>query len=164
MRDATFVHEEFAVGAKRNANDCLQIGIDGYGDARRTELDAPGQDDYEYAVFPSADGTGAILWANRVADRQITANTKEHGNCRIPDVTPAFARTADGCVYETFLPKARIVPGTVEPGAVVALGLAVHNADDPAATGDARVKGGLSFTGEPAAGHPRRWIEVLLGE
>ena len=165
VRDATFVHEEFAVGAKRNANDCLQIGIDGYGDARRTELDGPGQDDYEYAVFPSADGTcGAILWANRVADRQITANTKEHGNCRIPDVTPAFARTADGCVYETFLPKARIVPGTVEPGAVVALGLAVHNADDPAATGDARVKGGLSFTGEPAAGHPQRWIEVLLGE
>ena len=164
VRDATFVHEEFAVGAKRNANDCLQIGIDGYGDARRADLDGPGQDDYEYAVFPSADGTGAILWANRVADRQITANTKEHGNCRIPDVTPAFARTADGCVYETFLPKARIVPGTVEPGAVVALGLAVHNADDPAATGDARVKGGLSFTGEPAVGHPRRWIEVLLGE
>ena len=164
VRDATFVHEKFAVGAKRNANDCLQIGIDGYGDARRTELDAPGQDDYEYAVFPSADGTCAILWANRVADRQITANTKEHGNCRIPDVTPAFARTADGCVYETFLPKARIVPGTVEPGAVVCLGLAVHNADDPAATGDARVKGGLSFTGENAVGHPTRWIEVLLSD
>ena len=79
-------------------------------------------------------------------------------------MTPAFARTADGCVYETFLPKARIVPGTVEPGAVVALGLAVHNADDPAATGDARVKGGLSFTGEPAVGHPQRWIEVLLSD
>ncbi len=164
VRDATFVHEEFAVGAKRNANDCLQIGIDGYGDARRTELDAPGQDDYEYAVFPSADGTCAILWANRVADRQITANTKEHGNCRIPDMTPVFARTSDGCVYEVFLPRARIIPATVEPGAVVCLGLAVHNADDPAATGDARVKGGLSFTGEPAVGHPQRWIEVLLSD
>ena len=162
VRDAKFVHEEFAVGAKRNANDCLQIGIDGYGDARRADLDGPGQDDYEYAVFPSADGTGAILWANRVADRQITANTKEHGNCRIPDVTPAFARVEGGCVYETFLPKARIYPGTVAPGAVVALGLTVHNADDPAASDDARVKGGLSFTGENGVGHPTRWIEVLL--
>jgi hypothetical protein len=71
VRDARFVHEEFSAEAKRNANDCLQIGIDGYGDARRVELDGPGQDDYEYAVFPAADGKGAVLWANRVADRQI---------------------------------------------------------------------------------------------
>ena len=162
VRDARFVHEEFSAEAKRNANDCLQIGIDGYGDARRVELDAPGQDDYEYAVFPAADGKGAILWANRVADRQITANTKEHGNCRIPDVMPAFARTKDGYVYQVFLPSSRIYPGTVGAGAVVSMGLTVLNADDPAAIGDARVQGGLSFTGENAVGCPQRWIEVFL--
>jgi hypothetical protein len=164
VRDARFVHEEFSAEAKRNANDCLQIGIDGYGDARRVELDGPGQDDYEYAVFPAADGKGAILWANRVADRQITANTKEHGNCIIPDVKPAFARTKDGYVYQVFLPSSRIYPGVVRAGAVVAMGLTVFNADDPAAVDNARVKGGLSFTGENSVGHPQRWIEVLLAD
>ena len=164
VKDAKFIHEEFAAETKRNANDCLQIGIDGYGDARRTELDGPGQDDYEYAVFPSADGQSAVLWANRVADRQITANTKEHGNCRIPGVTPSFVRTEDGFIYQAFLPSARIYPGTVGHNAIVSLGLTVHNADDPAATDDARVKGGLSFTGENNVGHPQRWIEVLLAD
>lgn len=162
VRDVKFVHEEFAVGAKRNANDCLQIGIDGYGDARRVELDGPGQDDYEYAVFPAADGKGAILWANRVADRQITANTKEHGNCIIPDVKPAFARSEDGYVYQVFLPSSRIYPGVVRAGAVVAMGLTVFNADDPAAADGDRVKGGLSPTGENAVCHPQRWIEIIL--
>ena len=162
VRDVKFVHEEFAVGAKRNANDCLQIGIDGYGDARRVELDGPGQDDYEYAVFPAADGKGAVLWANRVADRQITANTKEHGNCIIPDVKPAFARTKDGYVYQVFLPSSRIYPGVVRAGAVVAMGLTVFNADDPAAADGDRVKGGLSPTGENAVCHPQRWIEIIL--
>lgn len=126
------------------------------------KLDGPGQDDYEYAVFPSADGQSAVLWANRVADRQITANTKEHGNCRIPGVTPSFVRTEDGFIYQAFLPSARIYPGTVGPNAIVSLGLTVHNADDPAATDDARVKGGLSFSSENSVGHPQRWIEVLL--
>lgn len=162
VRDARFVHEEFSAEAKRNANDCLQIGIDGYCDARRVELDGPGQDDYEYAVFPASDGKGAVLWANRVADRQITANTKEHGNCRIPGVMPAFTRTKDGYVYQVFLPSSRIYPGTVRAGATVAMGLTVFNADDPAAVDDARVKGGLSFMGKNSVGHPQRWIEVLL--
>jgi hypothetical protein len=67
-------------------------------------------------------------------------------------------------VYQAFLPSARIYPGTVNAGAVVSLDLTVFNADDPAATGDTRVKGGLSFTGDNAVGHPQRWIEVLLGE
>ena len=161
VHDAHFVHDTFAAEALRNANDCLQIGIDGYCDARRIELDSPGQDDYEYAVFPTSDGRSAILWANRVADRQITANDKEHGNCRIPDVKPRFAIAGNGCVYQVFLPSPRIYPSVVSDGAVVALGLTVLNADDSAATGDARVKGGLSFTGENSVGRPKRWIEVF---
>jgi hypothetical protein len=44
------------------------------------------------------------------------------------------------------------------------MGLTVFNADDPAAVDNARVKGGLSFTGENSVGHPQRWIEVLLAD
>jgi hypothetical protein len=79
-------------------------------------------------------------------------------------VKPAFARTKDGYVYQVFLPSSRIYPGTVRAGAIVAMGLTAFNADDPAAVDNARVKGGLSFTGENSVGHPQRWIEVLLAD
>ena len=162
VRDAKFVHEEFTAEARRNANDCLQIGFDGYGDARLGGPDSPGHDDYEYAVFPAADGKEAVFWANRVADRQITGNTKEHGNCRIPDVKPAFARTEDGFEYLVFVPRSRIYPGNIRAGSTVSLGLTVFNADDPAAADGDRVRGGLSFTGENAVGRPALWIEAVL--
>ena len=121
-----------------------------------------GQDDYEYAIFPSADGSGAVAWANRVADRQITGNTQEHGNCLIPDIRAGFERKGDRCVYTAFIPKKRIYPGTVGPGAVVSMGLTVFNADDPGAPDASRVTGGLSLTGENGVGRPGGWTEILL--
>ena len=162
VKDAKFVHEEFSARSRRNNNDSLQIGFDGWGDGHSSVADAPGQDDYAYAVFPSADGKGALLWANSVADRQITANTREHGNCLIPGVEPKFEKTVGGYAYMVHIPKRRIFPGVVKSGAVVSMGVDVFNADNPAAPDMERVKGGLSFTGEKSVGAPRRWVQVLL--
>ena len=162
VRDAKFVHEEYAVGARRNANDCLQIGFDGYCDGHSTSMDGLGQDDYEYAVFPNAGGDGAVMWANSLADRQITNYTKEHGNCLMPSMHPKFERIGSTGVYLVFFSAKRIFPSKVEKGGVVAMGLTVHNVDDASASGTARVGGGLSFTGENGVGRPRRWVQILL--
>ncbi len=165
VKDAKFVATKFSAEQDRNWNDTLQLCFDPRGDARRREADEPAEDDYEYAFFPEPDGKGLVSWAHRVADRQITGNDREHGNCRIPGLNVAFERTEDGYVYSICLPRARINPGWITRNSVLSTGLVVYNADDPTLPpGRARVSGGLSLGRGDVVGHPQGWTELLFVE
>ena len=160
--DDRLVHRVFPLGRQRNDNDTLQIGIDTCGDALQQATAGCNQDDYEYAIFPNESGPGAVTWANRVADCQMTGFFGQQGNCLIPEVPASFTRTSGGGVYEVFIPANRLLPGRLARGARMGLGLTVTDADDDALPYGRRVIGGASLGPAVASrvGRPRTWTEI----
>ena len=164
VADPQHVHAAFALGRQRNDNDTLQLGFDTLADALVQATDGCNQDDYEYAVFPDASASGAVTWANRVADCQMTGRFGQQGNCLIPEVPSSFARADGQSVYEVFVPADRLVPGKLAKGSRMGFGLTVTNAEDAKAAYGRRVAGGASLGPDASTrvGKPRAWTELVF--
>ena len=166
VEDRKHVHTAFDLGRQRNDNDALQLGFDTLGDAFDQATDGCNQDDYEYAVFPDASASGAITWANRVADCQMTGRFGQQGDCFIPEIPSSFVREDGRSVYTVFIPADRLAPGKLQKGAKMGLGLTVTNAEDEDVAYGHRVVGGASLgqCATSSVGNPRAWAEIVFEE
>lgn len=165
IKDDKFVHEEFAKAGDRWANDCLQIYFDSLCDARNRQQLGYDENDYDYALFPRADGKSSVVYRYRTPDPQLALATQAPRDQTIAeDIPSAFRKTTDGYVYEAFFPARYLLPMRLEKGYAVGFGLFAADRDDTAAKYPNGVKSALTLapTGEGCYNKPHLWPAMLL--
>jgi hypothetical protein len=163
--DDKFAHEEFKNPADGWNNDSLQIYFDTFADARSKDTQGYDENDYDYAVYPNADGKTSRVFRRLTPDPQLGLTQQApRDNTFANDIPSAFKRTADGYVYEVFFPGKYLLPVTLKKGWASGFGLLVNDRDD-AKTG-AKVRSSLTLTPNGTGCHnkPHLWPTILLWE
>ena len=167
VKDAKFVHQEFAKTHLRYANDCLQVYFDTMANARTRPVNVYDEDDYEYAVVPNSKGDSSIVFRYRSVDQQLGLGTMApRDNTVAKDIPSTFTRTADGYVYRVFFPAKYLLPIRLEKGHVFGFGLFAPDCGDDSLQGDKRMEGALTLAtdGQGCFNRPKVWPAVLLTE
>ncbi|XHR26709.1 MAG: sugar-binding protein [Chthoniobacteraceae bacterium] len=163
ITDDKFAVKPFSRPGDRWNNDALQIFFDSFCDARSKLQQVCDENDYEYAVHPSADGLQSEVYRRRTPDPQLGLATQAPQNNTIAkDIPSAFKQTADGYVYEVFFPAKYLLPIRLEKGSAVGFGLSVNDRDD--LQGDAKSSLTISPDGTDCSNQPQLWPAMLLWE
>ncbi len=167
VKDRKFVHEEYPRMAERWNNDCLQVYIDTFADARSKQKQGYDENDYEYGIFPNHAGTSACVYRAHLVDQQLGLGTAApQKNTVAEDIPSTFTRNADGYTYRVFFPAKYLLPARMQKGYVMGFGLFAPNVDDPAAKKEKRMTSALTLD-EDSKGcfnRPHKWPLLLLWE
>jgi hypothetical protein len=159
--DDKFVVNPFPRLSDRWNNDSLQIYFDSFCDARAHQQHGYDENDYDYAVFPVADGRSAEVYRSRTPDPQLGLATQApQNNTLASDIPCAFKRTEDGYVYEVFFPAKYLLPIRLEKGAAIGFGLVANDRDESA--GNVRSTLTVTPNGEDCYNQPHLWPALLL--
>ena len=165
IKDRKFVHEEYPHMAERWNNDCLQVYIDTFADARSKQKRGYDENDYDYAVYPNAAGTDSIVWRFRSADQQLGLGIHApKDNTVAGDIPSSFTRTENGYRYRVFFPAKYLLPAELKQGAAIGVGIMVNNVNDPARKLYHRRVSALSnmTDGQDCSRKPHLWPVFLL--
>jgi hypothetical protein len=142
-------------------NDSLQIYFDTMGDARSRQQHGFDENDYDYAVHPSADGLHSEVFRRLSPDPQLgLATTAPPDNAITEDIPSAFSRNENGYVYEIFFPAKYLLPIRLAEGQGFGLGLTVNDKDE--ADGPRRSSMTNLLDGQDCFLRPHLWPYVLL--
>lgn len=167
VKDDHFVHEEFSRMEERWNNDCLQVYIDTFADARSKQKRGYDENDYEYGIFPNQTGTSACVYRAHLVDQQLGLGTEApRKNTVAEDIPSSFIKKADGYTYRIFFPAKYLLPAKMRKGYVVGFGLFVPNVDDSAAKDSKRMTSALTLAedGNGCFNRPHQWPLMLLWE
>ena len=165
VTDPVFVHQEFPITANRWDNDSLQIYIDPLADARSRDVRGYDENDYEYAVYPNAEGNASIVWRVRTADQQLGLGIYAPKDKTVAkDIPSTFVRTKDGYRYRIFFPAKYLLPADLRTGKALGIGITVNNVNDSTLPLYKRRKSALSNTTDGTDCHqkPHLWPVYLL--
>ena len=165
VRDDKFVHDAFEKPGDRWCNDSLQIYVDTLCDGRTKPDAGYDENDYDYAVYPAPSGAGSVVFRRRSPDPQLGLATQAPRDGTIAeDIPSAFAKTAEGYVYEVFFPSKYLLPMRLQKGCAVGLGLYVNDCDDPSLPYPRRIRSALTVSpeGTECYNAPYRWPTLLL--
>ncbi len=144
-------------------NDVLQVYFDTRCSAIKTGRKSYDDDDYEYGLMPTADGTRCEVWRAISPDIQLTLGIAAPKNGVIASEIPAkFTRTKTGYVYEAEFPADYLLPIKLVKGYNFAFGLYAADRDN----GNGAEKG-LSTAAEEGSGcynRPHLWPVAVLTE
>ncbi len=143
--------------------DICQIFIDTRCSARQSKVNSFDDDDYQYDLMPTEDGTKCEVWRSLSPFVQYTLGTAAPKDGQLaPEIPAKFTRTDDGYVYEVSIPKAYVLPVKLTPGWNFALGIYVADRDTAKSIKQAR------FLGiDPKGGcwnRPLNWPVCILTE
>jgi hypothetical protein len=165
VKDANFVHTEFKDVGSRWNNDCVQVYIDTFANARAAEKHGYDDNDYVYGIFPNAKGDSAIVYREQIVDMQLGLSTAAPQNRTVAEDIPThFTKSADGYSYKVFFPAKYLLPINLQKGCIFGFGLFVPNVDDPAAPAKNRVVSSLTFadSGVGCFNKPHLWPVAML--
>ena len=163
VSDPRFFHQEYRNPAARYDNDSLQIYFDTMLNARLKKERGFDMDDYDYAVFPNAEGTSACVWRNHSPDIQLTMGTSAPPNLAFaPEIPVKFIRHKGGYSYEVAFPARFLLPIRLENGMAFGFSLFVNNRDERKPEG--KHLGALTLTPDGTESHnnPHLYPVMLL--
>jgi len=129
---------------------------------RRHQIRVYDENDYDYAVFPKADGKGSIVYRYRTPDPQLGLATQApRDNTIAEDIHSAFKRTDDGYIYEVAFPAKYLLPIKLSKGESFGFGLFVNDRDD-----GKTVRSSMTITpsGTGCYNKPHLWPVMFLSE
>ena len=131
--------------------------------ARQSKVNSFDDDDYQYDLMPTEDGTKCEVWRSLSPFVQYTLGTAAPKDGQLaPEIPAKFTRTDEGYVYEVSIPKAYVLPVKLTPGWNFALGIYVADRDTAKSIKQAR------FLGiDPKGGcwnRPLNWPVCILTE
>ena len=162
-----FLIQEFPSMKERWNNDCLQVYIDTFADARSKQKHGYDENDYEYGIFPNQAGTSCCVYRAHLVDQQLGLGTEApRKNTVAEDIPSSFIKKADGYTYRIFFPAKYLLPAKMRKGYIVGFGLFVPNVDDSAAKDSKRMTSALTLAedGNGCFNRPHQWPLMLLWE
>ena len=165
IKDKTFLHTEYEKTMDRWNNDCLQIYFDTLANARMRTAKGYDEDDYDYAVFPNADGKSSIVFRYHSVDRQLGLGTEAPQDKTIAhDIPSSFSNQNGVLTYRVFFPAKYLLPIRLQKGWVFGLGLFAADANQKGKK--YIVEGGLTLAPDNngCCERPHLWPAVILSE
>ena len=118
------------------------------------------EDDYDYALFPNADGKSSIVFRNRSVEQQLGLATQAPPDNTIAPAIPSSFSNQD-CVltYRVFFPAKYLLPMKLRKGWVFGLGLYAADSNQPG-----KVDGALTVApdGGGCYNKPHLWPAAIL--
>ena len=162
VKDPTFVHVEYQNPIDRWKNDCLQIYIDTFGNARQRKFTGYDEDDYDYAVFPNSKGTSAQVFRYQTVESQLgLANQAPPDKTFAPDMPCRFTNKDGVLTYRVFFPAKYLLPMKMQNGWIFGFSLFAPDSNQPKKVDSALT---LAFDGMGCARRPHTWPVAILTE
>lgn len=161
IKDPKFIHVEYHQRQRWN-NDCLQVYIDTFANARSRMTKGYDQDDYDYAVYPNSKGDSAQIYRSRVVESQLgLANMAPESDTWAPDMPCSFSNKDGVLTYRVFFPAKYLLPMQMKTGWVFGFGLFAADSDRKG-----HVDGGLTLSSEGGGCYnkPHLWPAAILSE
>ena len=161
IKDPKFVHVEYPQRQRWN-NDCLQVYIDTFANARSRMTKGYDEDDYDYAVHPNSKGDSAQVYRSRVVESQLgLANMAPDSDTWAPDMPCSFSNKNGVLTYRVFFPAKYLLPIQMKKGWVFGLGLFAADSDR-----EGHVDGGLTLASDGGGCYnkPHLWPAAILSE
>lgn len=164
VADDKFAHKEFKSPGGNWSNDSLQVYIDTLCDARAKQQLGYDENDYDYTIYPEADGKSVKVYRSRTPDPQLGLATQAPKDKTIAEDIPASFRLVDnGYVYEIFFPAKYLLPTRLEKGYAIGFGLFVNDRDNlESKTPKSALT--LAPSGTDCYDKPHLWPTMLLWE
>ena len=162
VKDPTFVHVEYPDPMDRWKNDCLQVYIDTFGNARQRKFTGYDEDDYDYAVFPNSKGTSAQVFRYQTVETQLGLATQAPPDKTFaPDMPCRFTNRDGVLTYRVFFPAKYLLPMKMQKGWIFGFGLFVPDSNQPGKMDSAL---SLALDGLGCWNRPHMWPLVILAE
>ena len=163
IKDPKFVHVEYPQGpSHRWKNDCLQVYIDTFANARSRMTKGYDEDDYEYAVYPNSKGDSAQVFRYRLVDSQLGLATQAPKERTFaPDMPCSFSNRDGVLTYRAFFPAKYLLPMQMQKGWVFGFGLFAMDSNRPD-----QENGALTLASDGGGCHqrPHTWPAAVLVE
>lgn len=133
------VKDDKLVAGSGNRNrynlDAAQVYIDSLCTARRSGKKEYDDDDYDYTLMPTQDGSGLEIFRHLSPFMQYTLGTAApKDNTIVTEFGGSFTRTADGYIYQVSFPAPYVRPVELIPGWNMGFGLLVSDCDKESGT------------------------------
>ena len=162
VKDPTFVHVEYQNPIDRWKNDCLQIYIDTFANARQRKFTGYDEDDYDYAVFPNSKGTSAQVFRYQTVESQLgLANQAPPDKTFAPDMPCRFTSKDGVLTYRVFFPAKYLLPMKMQKGWIFGFSLFAPDSNQPQKVDSAL---SLALDGKGCARRPHTWPMAILTE
>lgn len=162
VKDDKFLHIEYPQPSERWKNDCLQIYFDTLANARARNFKGYDEDDYDYAVFPAADGKSAQVYRFRTVESQLGLATQAPPDRTFaPDIPCRFKAENGKLIYRVFFPARYLLPIRLQKNFVFGFGLFAADSDAPQ-----KVNGCLTvdYDAKGCFNRPHTWPAAVLTE
>ena len=161
VSDDHFVVRQQSNPEDRWQNDTLQVYFDSLADARSNQHRGYDENDYDFTIHPSEDGTSAEVYRRRSPDPQLgLAVDAPPDNALAPEIPVAFRKSASGYTYEIYFPAKYLLPLRLENGSSFGFSLTLNDRD----VLDEPIESSLTVLrdGQDSYNRPHLWPVLLL--